>query len=298
MNVFGKNLRVSGQLIKIARLAAEGFEYFDDPMAAVENMQKIGQRIDIFTFIQNLVDTTVKYRYPMERDNMAALPVTSFDNWWKCQITDKTRNMARRAEKKGVCVREVPFDDALVRGIQAIYNETPIRQGKAFWHYGKDLETVRRENVTFAGRSAFIGAYLNEDLIGFCKLTFDEHNVQAGLMQIVSMIQHRDKAPTNALIAQAVRSCAVRQIRYLIYGKIAYGNKGEDGLSDFKHYNGFQREEIPRYYVPLTLVGRVALKLGLHHAVSDRVPRVLLAQFQRARTRWYGLTTGRVKESI
>jgi hypothetical protein len=177
-----------------------------------------------------------------------------------------------------------------VRGIQAIYNETQIRQGKAFWHYGKDLETVRRENATFSERSVFIGAFLDGNLIGFGKLTCDEHNVQAGLMQIVSMIQHRDKAPTNALIAQAVKSCVARQIRYLTYGKIAYGNKGEDGLSSFKLYNGFQRLEIPRYYVPMTLTGRVALGMGLHRTISDRVPRVLLSQFQKIRARWYSLT--------
>ena len=35
----------------------------------------------------------------------------------------------RRAEKRGVVVREVPFDDDLVRGIVEIYDETPIRQG-------------------------------------------------------------------------------------------------------------------------------------------------------------------------
>ena len=96
-------------------------------------------------------------------------------------------------------VREVPFDDAFVRGISAIYNESPIRQGKPFWHYGKDFEAVRRMNGTFMDRSIFIGAFFQDSLIGFVKLVSDEDRGQAGLMQIVSMIQHRDKAPTNAL---------------------------------------------------------------------------------------------------
>ena len=44
-------------------------------------------------------------------------------------------------------------------------------------------------------------------------------------MQIVSMVGHQDKAPTNALIAQAVRSCAERGIPYLWYANMSYGKK-------------------------------------------------------------------------
>ena len=196
--------------------------------------------------------------------------------------------MVRRAEKKGVVVREVPFDDGLVRGISAIYNESPVRQGKPFWHYGKDLDAVRSENVTFVDRSIFIGAFLGETLIGFSKLVCDERGGQAGLMKIQSMIEHRDKAPTNALIAQAVRSCAERAIPYLWYANFSYGRKQQDGLSDFKEHNGFQGVELPRYYVPVTLVGRVALRFGLHHRLVERIPEPALAKLRKLRSRWYG----------
>src|SRR5437899_1960252 len=233
MRVSGKDIQVQGGLIQIARLAADGFEFLEDPEAALDALRESGTRIDLFTFIQKLPEVSPKYSYPMEWDNLAALPVSTFDHWWKHQINDKTRNMVRRAEKKGVTVREVPFDDALVEGISAIYNESPIRQGKPFWHYGKDLETVRRENGTFLDRSVFLGAFLGQYPIGFVKLVIDEGQVQAGLMQIVSMIRHRDRAPTNALIAQAVRSCAERGIPFLVYSKFAYGNKQRDSLSDF-----------------------------------------------------------------
>ena len=130
----------------------------------------------------------------------------------KHQIDFKARNKVRKAEKNGVVTREVLFDDALVRGISAIYDEAPIRQGKRFWHYRKDLDAVRRMNGTFLGSKHLHRRILPTDLIGFVKLVSDEDDGQAGLMQIISMIQHRDKAPTNALIAQAVRSCAERGI--------------------------------------------------------------------------------------
>src|SRR5437899_416033 len=174
MKVCGKGIQIQGRVIRIARLEAEGFEFLEDPDAAVDAMRQSGIRIDLFTFTQQLSETSPKYDYPMEWDNAAALPVSTFDHWWTRQINDKTRNMVRRASKKGVAVREMPFDDVLVQGISAIYNESPIRQGKPFWHYGKDIETVRRENATFLDRSGFLGAFLGDRLIGFAKLVSDE----------------------------------------------------------------------------------------------------------------------------
>src|SRR5207245_6382047 len=123
--------------------------------------------------------------------------------------------------------------------------------------------TVRKEAATYLDCSIFIGAFLGAKLIGFAKLTWDETRTQAGLMHIVSMVQHRDKAPTNALIAQAVRSCAERKISYLVYSNFAYGKKQRDSLSDFKERNGFQRVDLPRYYVPLTRAVWIAFSLGL-----------------------------------
>jgi hypothetical protein len=286
LKLFGNDLQVDGNLIRIARLKAEKYDFVDDPKAAVESLRTLGRRIDIFTFFQKLPETAPKYGYQLEWDNLAALPLSSYDHWWTKQINGKTRNMVRRAEKLGMVVREVPFDDALVQGISAIYNESPTRQGKAFWHYGKGLDAVRAENGTFLDRSVFIGAFLGDSLIGFAKLVSDTDRTQAGLMQIVSMIQHRDKAPTNALIAQAVRSCADRGWSHLVYSNFSYGNKHSDSLSDFKEHNGFLKIDVPRYYVPLTLAGRAALRAGLHHRLVDRIPEPVLVHLRALRSAW------------
>ena len=223
----------------------------------------------------------------MEMDNLAALPISSFDHWWKRQVKDKTRNMVRRAEKAGVVVREVAFSDALVREISSIYNECPVRQGKPFSHYGKDFETIYKEESTYLDSSIFIGAFLEDRLIGFVKLLCDKTGTQAGLLNIVSMVGQRDKAPTNALVAHAVRVCAERGIPYLVYSNFAYGKKERDGLSGFKEHNGFQRFNVPRYYVPLTHWGRAALALGLHHKLVDRIPEPVLAKVRELRASWY-----------
>jgi hypothetical protein len=288
LKVSGKEIRINGRLLRIAFLDGEGYQFLEDPEAALGSLRSFGARIDLFTFIERLSDTPKKYNYPMEWDNMAALRVSTFDDWMTKQIDFKVRNKVRKAMKNGVVVREVPFDDAYVRGIHAIYNESPIRQGRRFWHYGKDLETVRRMNGTFMDRSIFIGAFFEGNLIGFVKLVFDEARNQAGLMQIVSMIRHRDKAPTNALIAQAVRACAERGIPYLWYANMSYGKKQPDGLADFKRHNGFQKIELPRYYVPLTVAGRTALRLGLHHSMTDWIPEPVAATYRRIRKQWYG----------
>jgi len=288
MEVCGKELRTRGKLVRIGFIDGEGYQFLEDPEAALGALRKSGARIDLFTFIQKLSDTSPKYRYPMEWDNMAALPVATFENWLKHQVDFKVRNKVRKAAKNGVVAREAPFDDAYVQGIHAIYNESPIRQGKPFWHYGKDLESVRKMNATFMDRSIFLGAYFEDNLIGFVKLVLDEDRGQAGLMQIVSMICHQDKAPTNALIAQSVRSCAERGIPYLWYANMTYGKKQEDGLAEFKRHNGFQKIDLPRYYVPLTVAGRMALRLGLHHGMSNWIPEPVAATYRRIRKQWYG----------
>jgi len=287
MTACGKKVSVHGRLIRIGSLDGDKFKFLDDPAAVVASLPGLRPRVDIFTFMQKLPETTPKYQYPMEMDNLAVLPVSTFAHWWTNQIGFKARNKAKQAAKKGVTVREAAFDDDFALGIWEIYNESPVRQGRRFPHYGKSFDEVKRVSSTFLDTSVFIGAYFEEELIGFIKLTIDDGGTQAGMMHIVSMIRHRDKAPTNALVAQAVQSCADRGISHLVYSNFAYGKKERSSLSDFKERNGFERVNLPRYYVPLTAMGWAALRLGLHHKFIDRLPEPLLAKARDLRYSWY-----------
>jgi hypothetical protein len=308
IKILDREIRVKGRMIRTARIEGDKYRFLDNPEAIIQELRrrqelrqgspKLPTRVDVFTFMQRLPDSSPRFSYPMEWDNFAAIRVTTFEEWWNNQIGFKARNKAKQAEKKGVVLREVPFGDELARGIWNIYEETPIRQGRRFPNYGKTLETVTREASTFLDASVFIGAYFEDKLIGFVKLTADETGTQAGLMHIVSMIQHRDKAPTNALVAHAVRACANRGIQYLVYSNFAYGNKERDTLSDFKERNGFQRIEVPRYYVPLTPLGRLALRLGLHRELIAHLPEPLMAKLRRYRTAWYNRKFGLSKEAV
>lgn len=149
MEVESKEVEISGRFLRVGRLAAEGFEFAAEPRTLLAELRKARARMDLFTFIQKLPATTPAWEFPVEWDNIAAMPTSTFEHWWAHQIDSKTHNMVRRAEKKGLMFREVPFDDALVKGIWEIYNECPVRQGRPFPHYGKDIEAVRAMSATF-----------------------------------------------------------------------------------------------------------------------------------------------------
>ncbi len=287
IEVAGKPIQVRGSVLRLARLDAEKFFFLDDPEPVIDGLRRSDERIDMFTFIQKVTERTPKYSYFMEWDNLAVLPVSTFNNWWEKQIGFKARNKAKQAEKRGVVTREVPFSEELVRGICDIYNETPIRQGRKFPHFGKDLRTVYQEEATYLDRSVFLGAYLDGKLIGFTKILWDSDRSQAGLLNIVSLIAQRDKVPNNALVAHAVKFCAEQKIPFLVYSNFAYGKRKSDSLSDFKERNGFERVDLPRYYVPITPIGWAAYRLGLHKKVAERIPERLILKLRELRSSWY-----------
>jgi hypothetical protein len=297
IQINGQQVQVDGKLLKVASLDGERFHFLDDPEPFIESLRKVQSRADIFTFIQKPSETQPKYGYPMEWDNLAVLTVSTFEHWWNEQIGFKARNKAKQAEKKGVQIREVTLGKDLARGIWEIYNETAVRQGRRFRHYGKDYETVYREAATYPEHSVFVGAFLDEKLIGFIRLLLSTDRSQAGLLNILSLLEHRDKSPTNALVAYAVRFCANRKIPYLTYSSFSYGRRQGDSLSEFKERNAFQRVNVPRYYVPLTLFGRVAFRLGFHKKLLDRIPESAIMKFRELRSGWYARSLRTINKS-
>jgi hypothetical protein len=152
--------------------------------------------------------TSPRYSYDYDSVELAVLPVSSYDQWWRRQIGDKTRNLVRKSAKLGVEVRTNLLDEAFVAGVKAIYDESPTRQGKRFTHFGKPLETLHRELATFAEETSFLGAFADGNLIGFAKLV--RHDGIASLMHIIARIDQRAKAPANALVAKPSRSAPTR----------------------------------------------------------------------------------------
>ena len=90
-------------------------------------------------------------------------------------------------------------------------------------------------------------------------------------VSVTHVIRHFDKRPANALIAKAVEICEPqRVISHLIYCSYIY-NDPKSSLTEFKRRNGFEKVLLPRYYIPLTPKGRLALNLGLHRGLVQSV---------------------------
>jgi len=240
---------------------------------------------DIFTFAPKFPAQLPRFDYPHETDNWAVLPVSTYDHWLTKQIGTDVRQNIKKAPKRGVTARLVPFDDAFLDGIMEIYNETPIRQGRKFWHYGKSRENVRFETFRHMDRSYFIGAYFEDKLIGFVKMTCTDNVGDLGL--ILSRQSHYEQRAPNALIAKAVEICAQNGISHLRYAKMTYGKKKESSLAEFKRRNGFQEIEYPRYYVPLTLKGRSAVCLRLYREIQEIIPERIQSYMQKLRMAYY-----------
>lgn len=278
---------MSGKFIRLGEVFDAYWREADmlpDLQCVVEQLKTAVNRPDVFTFVQRAPETQPRYDYYMEWDNVAAIPVSTHENWLREQISSASRRNIRTSEKKGVTVRVEPYDEKYVRGIMSIYNESPIRAGRKFWHHGKPFEVVEAENGTYRERSTYLGAYLQDEFIGYMKIVWDTRS--AAIMQIISKLEYRDRRPNNALMSHAVKLCAERGVKYLLYERLIYGNKGEDSLTRFKRENGFIRMDLPRFYIPLTLKGKIALMFGLHREMKEIVPQRLRQQLVDLRDKW------------
>jgi hypothetical protein len=271
---------VRGRHVRIARLEDEMDRDLTDPQGVIERLRR-DKRVsaDIFTFIQRIPDTEPRYGYVKEWDSCAALEYGNFTNWFEKIIDAQCRNKIRKSAKKGLAIKQVEFNDTLVRGIEEIYNESPTRQGKRFWHYKKPFVEVKAANASHLDKSVFIGAYLGEELIGFVKLVCGSRIARTE--QIIAKLAHRDKAPTNALLAKSVEICEAKGIPFLVYGTWSSGP-----LGDFKKSNGFVRYDFPRYFVPLNFKGRLATTLGIHRGLKNIVPQGLRERLVSFRRKW------------
>ena len=282
-----------GRLLKTAEIFDEYWierDLLPSPELLLDELQESEYTPDLLTFTQRLSDVAPKYNYFYELDNYAVLHLSNYEKWFKSQINDSTRRNIRASEKRGIEIRVSEYDDEYVKGIMSIYNETPIRAGRNYWHYGKDFETVKMENGTYAARSTYLAAYFQGEMVGYLKVVWDKDT--AAIMQILSKISVRNCRPNNALLAEAVKQSCLRDVRYLLYEKFDYGKKTGDSLTKFKQNNGFIRMNIPRYYIPLSFKGVIALRLGLHNNLTEKVPEWIAAPIRAFREKLYESNTG------
>ena len=283
VEILGQTYSISRGAATVISLEDEWYDDVRDPVAVIEALSNDSSvKADIFTFWQRVPDVTPKHRFHMELESVAALPITTYDHWFSKQISSRTRNLIRKSQKEGIEVRECAYDDKFVKGMTEIFNEAPVRQGRRFWHYGKDFETVKRQFSAYLFREVMIGAYLGDELIGFIMLgNAGKYGITG---QIISKIKHRDKATNNVLIAKAVEVCEKKGLPHLVY--LYWTN---DSLAEFKRRCGFLETKVPRYFVPLSQKGKLALKAGLHRGWKAALPDRIKTPLKKLRRFWYGL---------
>jgi hypothetical protein len=280
ISLSGKTFIIAGKWLKTVSLKNEWQEDVGDPEEVVRALRAVPSRLDLLKFCQRVPETEAKYPYYKEWRQVATIPISTFQHWWDKQIRFRARNKLRKAEKLGVRIEEVEFNDDFVRGVTEIYNQCPIRRGKPFRHYGKDFATVKAELAIDLYTAVFVAAYYDRELIGFIKFQIDDRYARITL--ILDKIVHRDKSPTNGMIAKAIEICAQRRIPYLTYYLWRRGDHGK-----FQESVGFERFPVPEYYVPLSILGKIVLALRLHHGWKSIIPEQVFVWLLDLRGNWY-----------
>jgi hypothetical protein len=261
--------------------AQYSIEYIYDTEPTYELLTDLKKRgVDLLIFAQrSFLGSRPSYPFHREDEVIALLKIDTFDDWWKFKIGKKVRERIRGAQRKGVDVRPVKPDESFFKSAQNIYNETPIRQGLRYSGYGISLPAVKRkfENLE---RSNVLGAYYEEELIGFIWVVYGDR--AASIESFVSLIEHRNKAPNNLLMAETIRSCSEKDFHFLWYAHMGY----LEGLDSFRKHHGFVGSSNPKYFVPLSSKGMLAIRLGVHrgleYALSAETVRRVMPLYSRA----------------
>jgi hypothetical protein len=269
-----------------------------DPGACIEELKDEGSarlHADIFTFTQKVPATVPKYQYRTELDSVAVVHVKSFKDWWE-KLPQESRKNVRRSQKRGVEVRVKPLDSELLQVLLDLNNDSPVRQGKPFTHYGKTLEQVTKDQQAFLDRSDYVCAFAGEELIGIMKLVY--RGDVASILTFLPKASQHDKRPANALMAKAVELCDQKHVSYLVFGMFNYGNKRDTSLREFKIRNGFEEILVPRFFIPLTMKGALALKLNLHRGLIGILPHGMITMLLKVRTKYHEFKLSRCSSTL
>ena len=245
-------ITIRGRAIRIGEVFDEFWIRSKDMLTLPEIVAKLRNRRgrpDILTSAQKLPDSTPRFPYRYEWDNLAVASFGSYSEWFDKQVARDARSQIRKAAKERVRTEIVPFSNDFVEGICSIYNELPVRQEENSGITARTGKPSGRENGTYLERSVFLGAYFEDELIGFLKMVMDDE--VAALMQVLSKSAHFGKRPNNALLSTAVEICAQKGAKHLIYGNYVYGKKERSSLSEFKKSLGFKKVDIPRWTMSL-----------------------------------------------
>lgn len=263
-----------GRFITQARLT---WEYACDFSSAVALLQDQLEGIDLISFIERTFLQSADRRKThcmssrgpwTEIETIGILSTDSFDAWLKA-VGKRVRQDIIRSERRGVLVKATHADDKFLRDALAIYNETPVRQGRRYTGYGETLEGLKKKFAESVSVE-ILAAYDENELIGILWMMCGDRVAQIG--SFVHLVRKRDKLPAIALIAAAVKRCSERSVQFLAY-PTAFGL--QPGIDSFRLRMKFRPFAVPRYYVPLTRRGYASIRLHVHKPIQHVLPKAI-----------------------
>jgi hypothetical protein len=125
LSIENRPVIVTGKWIKTACVHDEPFwegEVVPDPEAFIARLKQWPAKPDVFKFAQKITDPTPKFKYRMEWDNYAVIPITTYEEWLTKQARKDVKENLRRANREGVVARTCAYDDPFVHGIKGLYD--------------------------------------------------------------------------------------------------------------------------------------------------------------------------------
>ena len=146
----GRSVITTGKWCRMATIQGEEWledEPVKDPELFISALKKSVARPDIFAFSQLIYDIRPKHPYGMEWDSVAAIPITTFDDWWEKRVSRKLRQDITRGSRLGLTLKEAKYDDDLAGGFGRFTMK--LRSGKAVTT-GITARTLKPSNAKMA----------------------------------------------------------------------------------------------------------------------------------------------------
>ena len=104
VTIEGKTVVVTGRWLRHA--VVRGEDWTEGPAVAeprrfIALLKESGLEADVFSFAQKIPDVRPRHHYHVDWDNMAAIPITCYDEWWE-RISSDMRRDVKIAARRGV----------------------------------------------------------------------------------------------------------------------------------------------------------------------------------------------------
>jgi hypothetical protein len=112
VHIDGRTVIVGGGWLKMATVQDEDLlegDTVSDPTSFIAKLRQSELQADVFTFFQKLPHSEPKYKLPIEWDNAAVIPITTYSEWLEKRIESSVRRAVKKAVKSGVTVRIAEF---------------------------------------------------------------------------------------------------------------------------------------------------------------------------------------------